>query len=200
MIKTMQARNVVRKEGVGFAGTEAQPRPMVHATFYKHEDGAVLVAMVKGGVVELRPTDKVRVSYEPETDGCTHLRWCHKCPTSHLRYVTAGKTGAAYCAEQVRSSAARHRDAKRGGKTAEERRVERIQAAVAAREADRAARIEDIIERAPKSREQLIKVQLTNVAHQSGVHSRRFAVVAGQYNLTPEQATAIVGDALVLAA
>ncbi len=197
MIKTMQARNVVRKEGVGFAGTEAQPVALTHATFYKREDGAVLVAMVKGGVIELRPTDRVRVSYEPAEDGATNLRWCHQCPTAHLRYVTAGKTGAAYCAEQVREAARRHRDAKRGGLTAEQRRTQRLEAAARARAEAVNARLDQIIERAPKSREQLIRVTLTNVARLTGTDSARFATVAGQYGLTADQGLALVGDALL---
>lgn len=193
-VKTVKAENVTRGEAIAYGGTAEKPHPLEHATAYKRQDGAIIFATVKSGIFEHRNADRVRVSYDPAGDGAANLRWCRQCEQEHLRYVTAGKTGACYCRESVRSSAKRYRQTKRlDPRTAAEREAERE----AQRAADRQARIDSKIEQLaayrPKSRDELITVSLSGVARISGAESKRFANVARDYGLTVEQGWERIG-------
>lgn len=187
-IRTVQAKSLPQRTGFAYAGTETAPITPTMASAY-HRDSVILVVMIHGGTVELRPTERARYSTSPVEDGATYLRWCRMCEDPHLLRVSAGKTAATYC--DARSAALRAEKSKT-------RRAAR-ETTEAAKAAEHAAQIEAryaALMNAPKSRTQLVTIQLRNVARTDGTASKRFAVVANQYGVELAEAKARALSAL----
>jgi len=191
--KTVQAKSLPLRVAFGYAPTPAD-KPVM-ATAYKR-GGAIIIATVgvagAPGVVEYRPTDKVRYAPVPEAVGTRGLRYCRTCPETHLLRVGADAYATLFCDVRTAQRNAAYKAAKDEGR-AWPTKSERAEA-----HRERVAeKIDTIIATAAPSRERMIAATLTNVATSTAYadeekRARRFAALAAQYGLSVEQAEALV--------
>jgi hypothetical protein len=111
-IKTAQAKSITMRVAIAYAGTAEAPRKPVHATAYRRTEGAITIACADGTSVEVRPTDRVRFTYDVTGARATNQRWCKSevlnddgsrvCPEPHLRRVGTDRAATAYCDAMLR--------------------------------------------------------------------------------------------------
>lgn len=194
-IKTVYARNLPLRTGFAYAGTEGQPFPPTMATAYHRNEGTITIATVRHGILEVRPGDRVRYATDPIGDGATNLRWCHTCPHRHLLRLSTGIKTNAYCDFRAKELNAARKATRKNGDTwigPKVRQTEEQHAAML-------ERIDTLIHHRPRTRDELIDIQLRNSARWDGTGSARFAELAHGYRVPLDEAKQRAHNALALA-